>query len=63
MGEASRNIEIKAKLENERDFQAKLDIGRKLTSKEPEVIKQHDVFFNAANGRLKLRYLEVVLFF
>lgn len=59
MSDPSRNIEIKAKLNGENDFKAKMEIGKKLTSKDAEVIKQHDVFFNANHGRLKLRYLEV----
>lgn len=60
MSDPSRNIEIKAKLNGKIDFDSKLAIGKKLTLKDAEIIKQHDVFFNATQGRLKLRYLEVI---
>lgn len=57
--ESLRNIEIKAQLKDEVDFLEKCEIAFKLTGKEAEIIKQHDVFFNVTNGRLKLRYLQV----
>jgi hypothetical protein len=54
-----RNIEIKAKINNDVEFNEKIEIAKKLTGKnEAEVIKQHDVFFEVTQGRLKLRYEE-----
>lgn len=53
-----RNIEIKAKITNESEFNEKVEIAKKLTGKNPEKINQHDVFFKVSNGRLKLRYEE-----
>lgn len=54
-----RNVEIKAKLFDENEFNEKVNIAKKLTGKnEAELIKQHDVFFKASVGRLKLRYEE-----
>lgn len=54
-----RNVEIKAKLCDKNEFNEKVNIAKKLTGKsEAELIKQHDVFFKATNGRLKLRYEE-----
>lgn len=55
----SRNIEIKAQIADEEAFQKKVAIAKQLTGSSGEIIKQHDVFFNADKGRLKLRYLEV----
>ncbi|XP_058826276.1 uncharacterized protein LOC131686125 [Topomyia yanbarensis] len=55
---ASRNIEIKASVPSEEAFRRKVEIAGQLTGSSGEVIKQHDVFFNAQKGRLKLRYLE-----
>lgn len=50
-----KNIEIKAKLADENEFNEKVNIAKKLTGKsEAEVIKQHDVFFKATIGRLKV---------
>nr|XP_019533946.2 uncharacterized protein LOC109405348 [Aedes albopictus] len=54
----SRNIEIKAQIAGPEAFQRKVEIARQLTGTDGEIIKQHDVFFNAERGRLKLRYLE-----
>ncbi|KAL7016011.1 hypothetical protein ACKWTF_016773 [Chironomus riparius] len=54
-----RNVEIKAKLCDENEFNEKVNIAKKLTGKiEAELIKQHDVFFKVTKGRLKLRYEE-----
>ena len=54
-----RNVEIKTKLCDENEFNEKVNIAKKLTGKsEAELIKQHDVFFKATKGRLKLRYEE-----
>lgn len=52
----SRNIEIKAKLVDRKDFDEKVSIAEKLTEQKAVKIIQHDVFFNASEGRLKLRY-------
>jgi predicted adenylyl cyclase CyaB len=47
-----RNIEIKARL---RDREAVEAIVRERADHGPELITQHDVFFNCDDGRLKLR--------
>ncbi|XP_055522528.1 uncharacterized protein LOC129716716 [Wyeomyia smithii] len=54
----SRNVEIKASIGDEKAFRRKVSIAEQLTGNGGEIIKQHDVFFNAQKGRLKLRYLE-----
>lgn len=46
------NVEIKAKV---RDPQSLLQRARNLADTQPEIIHQHDTFFTAAQGRLKLR--------
>lgn len=51
-----RNVEIKAKVVNIIDLLQKAKI---LSSSEPEIIKQNDVFYNVSQGRLKLRKFEV----
>lgn len=52
-----RNVEIKAKIADEEEFNKKINIAKQLTGKqEATVIVQHDVFFKVPNGRLKLRY-------
>jgi adenylate cyclase class IV len=51
-----RNVEIKAKLADEKEFNEKVSIAKKLTGCESEILRQHDVFFKVAEGRLKLRY-------
>lgn len=55
----SRNIEIKARLGNDEQFERRVQIARKLTSTEGKLIEQHDVFYNVTQGRLKLRFLKV----
>lgn len=55
---SERNIEIKARINSASDFERKIKIAKDLTQQTGEIIKQHDVFFNAKSGRLKLRYLE-----
>lgn len=56
-GDSKRNIEIKAKLEDEREFDEKVKIAQQLTGEgKAEIIVQHDVFFKVPKGRLKLRY-------
>lgn len=52
----SRNIEIKAKLADRKELDEKVLIAEILTGQKSVEIIQHDVFFNASNGRLKLRY-------
>lgn len=53
-----RNIEIKAKVGSDEEFEKRIQIAKDLTKTEPELIEQRDVFFNSQNGRLKLRYLK-----
>lgn len=50
----SRNVEIKAKIES---LERLLDLASKLcgSGAEPQIIKQHDTFFNCKIGRLKMR--------
>ena len=57
--ESKRNIEIKARIHGENEFVKRVEIAKKLTNTSGELIPQHDVFFKVANGRLKLRYLQV----
>uniref|UniRef100_A0A915E5J7 CYTH domain-containing protein n=1 Tax=Ditylenchus dipsaci TaxID=166011 RepID=A0A915E5J7_9BILA len=48
-----RNVEMKAKIG---DLEALLKTAQQLCNgAEPEVLHQHDTFFNATNGRLKIR--------
>lgn len=54
-----RNIEIKARIANDTEFQKRVNIAKTLTNTDGEIIPQHDVFFNVTNGRLKLRYQKV----
>lgn len=52
-----RNIEIKAKIADEKQFNEKIEIAKQLTgNKQADIIVQHDVFFKVPVGRLKLRY-------
>lgn len=51
-----RNVEIKAKVHNVAELLGKAQL---LSSQEPTIIKQNDVFFNVSQGRLKLRKFEV----
>lgn len=56
-GECKRNIEIKAKLEDEKEFNEKVKIAQELTNQSrSDILHQHDVFFKVPIGRLKLRY-------
>ncbi|XP_060531257.1 adenylate cyclase CyaB [Cylas formicarius] len=50
-----RNIEIKAKVG---DMVRLIEKAKKLAGSEGTLIKQHDTFYNAPNGRLKLRRME-----
>lgn len=54
-----RNIEIKARIRGEDEYEKRVEIAKNLTGTAGEIIPQHDVFFRATNGRLKLRYLKV----
>lgn len=57
MADHKRNIEIKAKLADEKEFNEKVEIAVMLTGDQSaEIIEQHDVFFKVPMGRLKLRY-------
>lgn len=55
-----RNIEIKARLANATEYDRRVAIAKELTQTTGEIIKQHDVFYNVTNGRLKLRYVQVI---
>ena len=46
------NIEIKARVQSPEHF---AETATKITRSKPEIIIQHDVFFHATTGRLKLR--------
>lgn len=50
-----RNIEIKARIQNEQEFEKRINIAKELTKTEGEILKQHDIFYNVRDGRLKLR--------
>lgn len=54
----SRNIEIKAKIPSDEEFQRRVEIAKGLTNTDGELLVQRDVFFKSANGRFKLRFLE-----
>lgn len=58
----ARNIEIKAKLESDDEYVRRVLIAKELTKTDGEHIQQHDVFYKANNGRLKLRFLQVRFF-
>ncbi|KAM7342818.1 uncharacterized protein ACRADG_010099 [Cochliomyia hominivorax] len=53
-----RNIEIKARIRSDEEFERRVAIAKKLTNSEGELIVQRDVFFNTQQGRFKLRYLQ-----
>lgn len=57
--EESRNIEIKAKIGSDDEYNRRVNIAKKLVGNEGEIIVQRDVFYNVSSGRLKLRYLKV----
>lgn len=48
-----RNIEIKAYVH---DIDNIVKIANELSDKPLHIIKQHDVFYNVVNGRLKMRF-------
>ncbi|CAB3404691.1 unnamed protein product [Caenorhabditis bovis] len=51
----SRNVEIKAKIS---DHDEVVRRAVELSGKEPVLLKQHDIFYNSPNGRLKMRSVE-----
>lgn len=54
-----RNIEIKARFQDEEQFNAAVEIAKKLWGDASgEILIQRDVFFHSTTGRLKLRYEE-----
>uniref|UniRef100_A0A182Q3K9 CYTH domain-containing protein n=1 Tax=Anopheles farauti TaxID=69004 RepID=A0A182Q3K9_9DIPT len=57
-GNKLRNIELKATLRDAAGFEQRVAIAKQLTGTDGTVIVQHDVFFDAAKGRLKLRYIK-----
>lgn len=50
-----RNIEIKARVSDDNEFQNRIAIAKNLTKSDGEVLNQHDIFYKVNNGRLKLR--------
>lgn len=50
-----RNVEIKARLAGPDELATALARGRPLADRPPERFAQHDSFYRAAHGRLKLR--------
>lgn len=50
-----RNIEIKARIKNELEYEKRVEIARKLTNTSGEILNQHDIFYKVNTGRLKLR--------
>lgn len=58
----SRNIEIKARLGADTEFERCLEIARNLTKTDGTKIEQYDVFYNVSQGRLKLRYEKVTTY-
>lgn len=58
---SKRNIEIKARIAGDVEFEKRVDIAKDLSKSNGELIPQHDVFFNVPNGRLKLRYQTVCI--
>ncbi|XP_054725637.1 uncharacterized protein LOC129235680 [Anastrepha obliqua] len=56
-----RNIEIKARVGSDQEFESKFQIARELTKSTGELLEQKDVFFNILDEtdgtRFKLRYL------
>lgn len=53
-----KNVEIKAFVDNVKEFEERV---ASISDTEMEVIMQHDIFFNASSGRLKLRILSDTL--
>lgn len=56
MAEASkRNVEIKARIADDAEFDRRVQIAKDLCNTEGELLKQHDIFYKVNDGRLKLR--------
>ncbi|XP_039960422.1 uncharacterized protein LOC126758029 [Bactrocera neohumeralis] len=57
-----RNVEIKARVGSDEEFQRRVQVARELTKSTGELLVQKDVFFNilddSKGGRFKLRYLQ-----
>lgn len=54
-----RNIEVKARFQDHEALLAAAEVAKKLSGDaEGKILVQRDVFFNASQGRLKLRYEE-----
>ncbi|CAI2336681.1 unnamed protein product [Caenorhabditis sp. 36 PRJEB53466] len=51
----SRNVEVKAKV---RDHDETVRRAVEISGKKPSVLKQHDIFYESPNGRLKMRSVE-----
>lgn len=50
-----RNIEIKARIPDEVEFQRRVTVAKDLCTENGELLKQHDIFYEVNTGRLKLR--------
>lgn len=53
--QTKRNIEIKARIQNEQEFEKRITIAKELTKTKGEILLQHDISYNVREGRLKLR--------
>ncbi|XP_054728999.1 uncharacterized protein LOC129237998 [Anastrepha obliqua] len=57
-----KNVEIKARIGSDQEFERRVEIARELTKSTGELLEQRDVFFNLLDEidgtRLKLRYLQ-----
>lgn len=57
-----RNVEIKARVGSDEEFERRIQVARELTKSTGELLVQKDVFFNilddSKGGRFKLRYLQ-----
>lgn len=52
---SKRNIEIKARIADDAGYEKRVEIAKKLTNSDGEILEQRDVFYKVCNGRLKLR--------
>ncbi|XP_031622809.1 uncharacterized protein LOC116340453 isoform X2 [Contarinia nasturtii] len=52
---SKRNIEIKARIANDAEFERRVETAKKLTNTNGEILSQRDVFYKVCSGRLKLR--------
>uniref|UniRef100_A0A8R1DL84 CYTH domain-containing protein n=1 Tax=Caenorhabditis japonica TaxID=281687 RepID=A0A8R1DL84_CAEJA len=51
----SRNVEIKAKVQ---DHDETVRRAVEISGKQPSILRQHDIFYESPNGRLKMRSVE-----